>query len=130
MKYRKFAVLCLLLCPCLLPAQHGGRRGGGGSGGGGGAINAPPMPVVVSVHGTLKQLDKKIIMLEADDTRVYMIRRSKKTAFAASDKKIEAKDIDIESRLTVEMMEDHDLKLTAITVRLDPNQPLRAPKTR
>ena len=117
-------LVLLVLAASLAQAQRG-RHGGGGGG-----IVAAPMPVIMSVTGTLKQLDKKLIVLEVADQRTYLLRRSKKMAFYKGEEKIQAKDIDIESRVTVEMTEDHDLKLTAITLRLDPNQPPRAPKTR
>jgi hypothetical protein len=59
-------------------------------------------------------------MLETDDDQTVSIRRSGKTKFLKGTQSIKASDIDLETLVTVDASEDADLKLTAISVTVDP----------
>ena len=118
------AVLFLFLYPRFLAGQGGvltqrGRRIGSA----GSTIAAPPMKgVVISVRGKLKELTKKTIMIQGDDNQIMTVRRSSKTKFLSNDKEIKPFEIDLDSTVAIDVTEDNDLKLMAITVRVDPTQ--------
>jgi len=119
-------VILLALCVLPLAAQHG-RRGGST------AAAASPLPikgVTVTSRGTLKQLNKKVILIEAEDNRLMNFRRSGKTKFWHGDQEIKPSDIDLESQVTVDAVEDNDLKLLAVNVRLISPQKSPAPESR
>jgi hypothetical protein len=118
-------ILAFLLLSPTLQAQRG-RRGTPGGGG----ISAPPLGVVITFHGILKHLTKKEILLLADDNHIMTIRRVKKTKFLDSDQEIKSTDIDLESKITVYASEDHDLKMLALAVKVDPGQDKHDPATR
>jgi hypothetical protein len=114
------AVVALCIFP--LPAQHGGRHASGGSGSGR-SVNAPPLQgVVISIHGKLKELSKKQILLEADDKQILTIRRTAKTKFLSNGEEIKPGEISLESGVTIDVSEDNDLKLLANAVKLDPSE--------
>jgi len=107
-----------IIFPALLPAQgiYRSRRG---------VAPGTPIPgaykgVAGSFHGKLKELTKKDIMIETDDDQTVSIRRSGKTKFLKGTQSIKASDIDLETLVTVDASEDADLKLTAISVTVDP----------
>ena len=115
-------LLAFLLLPPPLAAQRGRRGGGGGS-------SVQPVPikgVIISFHGRLKQLEKKIILLEGDDARLVTFHRNGKTKFWASEKEVKAADVDLETVVTVDAVEDNDLKFLAVAVKVDPQQEKRA----
>jgi hypothetical protein len=105
-KILKAVLLLGIIFPALLPAQgiYRSRRG-----------VAPGTPI----PGAYK-LSKKEIMLETDDDQTVSIRRSGKTKFLKGTQSIKASDIDLETLVTVDASEDADLKLTAISVTVDP----------
>jgi Fe-S-cluster-containing hydrogenase component 2 len=116
------AVLCVLLCPLGMLAQHG-RRAAGGS-----TVNAPPLKgVVITFHGALKELSKKTILLQTDDNQLVTLRRTSKTKFLSQDQQIKANDVDLEDKVTIDATEDNDLKLLATVVHLDPAAPKKEP---
>ena len=119
MKHRKLlAVVLVLLCPAFLDAQRGRRGGPAGS-----TISAPPLKgVIITTHGTLKQLTKKAVLIQADDDRIMNFRRSGKTRFLRDGQPAKASDFDLESKITVDAVEDNDLKLLAIAIKADPLQ--------
>jgi hypothetical protein len=75
--------------------------------------------VAGSFHGTLKDLNKKEIMIETDDHQSVSIRRSGKTKFLKGPQPIKPSEIDMETTVTIDASEDVDLKLTAISVTVD-----------
>jgi hypothetical protein len=106
-----------LLCAISLPAQRG-RRGAATS-----TVSAPPLKgVTISFHGTVKEVTKKEILLQADDQQLMTFRRTSKTKFVDGDQNIKGNEVDLDSPATVDVVEDNDLKLLALTVKLDPSQ--------
>ena len=109
------AVVLVLLYPLLLTGQRAGRAGAARSNS---TISAPPMKgVVISVHGTVKEIAKKQIMIQADDGQLMTFRRTSKTRFLADGQKIKPTDIDLETPVTIDVSEDNDLKLLALVVK-------------
>jgi cytochrome c1 len=83
--------------------------------------NSNPMAykgLVVTLHGSVKKLTKKEILLQSDD-QLLTIRCSHKTKFSDSDGEIKATAVDLESTVTIDATEDVDLKLIALNVRVD-----------
>jgi hypothetical protein len=111
-------VLPLLLC-ALLPvveAQYRGRRSAAGT------ATSTPLPIKglsVNFQGTVKKLTKKELLLESDDNRLLTMRCSKKTKFRDDDGEIKWSEVDLESRVSVEASEDNDLKLLALSVKVE-----------
>ena len=103
-----------------LDAQRG-RRGGGTTAGGAQAPS-PLHGVVIAVHGKLKDLTKKSIVVLADDNKFMTLRRTSKTKFYREGKQIKPFEIDLESLVTVDVSEDTDLKFLALTVKAEPTE--------
>jgi hypothetical protein len=76
--------------------------------------------VAGSFHGKLKDLNSKEILIETEDDQTVSIHRSRKTKFLKGKESIKASDIDLETMVTVDATEDPDLKLTAVSVTVDP----------
>lgn len=75
--------------------------------------------VAGSFHGKLKDLSKKEITIETEDSQLVSIHRSGKTKFFKGTQAIKPSDIDIETPVTVDAIEDVDLSLTARSVTVD-----------
>ena len=122
MRDRAWLVASLLLCAICVYAQHG-RRGATGSG-----VSAPPLKgITITTHGVLKQLAKKEIMIHTDEDQIMTFRRSGKTKFLRDGREAKPTDFDLESIVTVDAVEDNDLKLLAIAVRADSSQKKELP---
>lgn len=110
-----FAIALLLAVSIPTQAQYGRRRTL--------APRTTGIPGATNVEGTfrgtLKQLDKKQIVIENEDEQTVVIRRSKKTKFFKDNNEIKASAIDLNSKVTVEATQDVDLKPTAVSVTLD-----------
>ena len=116
------ALALALLCPAFVQAQRGGRGGAGGRGSGGRGATATALPakgVVITVHGELKELAKKSIVLNSDENQMMTLRRSSKTKFFLKDKEIKGEDIGMDSIVSVDASEDTDMKLLAVAVRVE-----------
>ena len=111
------AIAVIALCASTLDAQRGRR--GGGSAASGSRAPTPLRGVVIDVHGKLKSLNKKSIVVLSDDDKLMTLRRSSKTKFYRDGKEIEPFEIDIESVVTVDVSEDTDLKFLALAVKAD-----------
>lgn len=113
-------LLLFVLSAPQLNAQRGRRDGGSATG----AARAPtPLRgVVIAVHGKLKDLNKKSIVVLADDDKLMTFRRTSKTKFYRGDKEIKSFEIDLESVVTVDVSEDTDLKFLALAVKADPKE--------
>jgi len=85
-----------------------------------GTPHPPAYNVAGSFHGKLKDLSSKEILIETDDDQTVSIHRSRKTKFLKGKESIKASDIDLETLVTVDASEDVDLKLTAVSVTVDP----------
>jgi hypothetical protein len=85
-----------------------------------GTPHPPAYNVAGSFHGKLKDLSSKEIMIETDDNQTVSIHRSRKTKFLKGKDSIKPSDIDLETMVTVDASEDPDLKLTAVSVTVDP----------
>ena len=84
-----------------------------------GTPNPGAYNVAGSFHGKLKDLSKKEITIETEDNQLVSIHRSSKTKFFKGTQSIKPSDIDIETPVTVDAMEDVDLTLTALSVTVD-----------
>jgi hypothetical protein len=110
-----FAAILVLLCATPILAQHGRRAATTST-----PVAAPLKGVTISFHGTVKEISKNVILLQADDTQLMTIRRTKKTKFVDGDQSIKGEEVDLDSLATVDVVEDNDLKFLALTVKLDP----------
>jgi hypothetical protein len=102
-----------VLAALALCAQYGPTRR---------ADRLPPITrtdAVVVFKGVLKQMKKKEILIEGDDDQLVTIRRNKATKFFDNDKAIKATDIDLETPVLIEANEDTDLKMLALTVKIN-----------
>ena len=122
MKILRVLLLLGIVSPALLLAQYPypypyPRTRIGGSG-----TPHPPAykDVAGSFHGRLKDLNSKEILIETEDDQTVSIHRSRKTKFLKGKESIKASDIDLETTVTVDATEDPDLKLTAVSVTVDP----------
>jgi len=72
-----------LLCATRLPAQRS-RHGAATS-----TISPPPLKgVTISFHGTVKEVSKKVVLLQADDDQLMTFRRTSKTKFVDGDQNV------------------------------------------
>ncbi len=85
-----------------------------------GTPHPPAYNVAGSFHGKLKELSSKEILIETEDDQTVSIHRSRKTKFLKGKESIKSSDIDLETMVTVDASEDVDLKLTAVSVTVDP----------
>jgi len=116
-------IASLLLGAVCLSAQHGRRGGAAGS-----SVSAPPLKgITITARGVLKQLSKKEIMIHTDENQMMTFRRSGKTRFLRDGHDAKPTDFDLESIVTVDAVEDNDLKLLAIAVRADSSQKKELP---
>jgi len=84
--------------------------------------------VVVSLHGKLKVLDKKKIVIETEEKELVNIRLSGKTKFFSNGKAIKPASIDMETPVTVDASEDADMSVLAINVTVDSPQKTNSPE--
>jgi hypothetical protein len=117
-----FVALIAVVCP--LSAQH--RRAAGNSST---VSPAPLKDVIISFHGTLAELSKKDIQLVSDDNKLMIMRRSSKTKFLSGDQELKAKDVDVDDKVTIDAVEDNDMKFLAVAVHLDAVQPPKKDRT-
>ena len=116
--------MALLVVVCPLSAQH--RRAAGG----GSAVSPAPLKdVIISFHGALAELSKKDIQLVSDDNKLMIMRRSSKTKFLSGDQELKAKDVSVDDKVTIDAVEDNDLKFLAVAVHLDAVQPPKKDRT-
>lgn len=113
---RSLALLVMLGSPCLLPAQYTRTRRG---------TNSAPTGIgghkglIITIHGSLKKLTKKELLIQTDGDQIQTIRLSHTTKFMKAGKEIKPYDVDLESMLTLDVTQDVDLKFIAITVTVD-----------
>lgn len=117
-----FAALIALACP--LSAQHRRAAGSGAT-----VSPAPLKDVIISFHGTLAELSKKDLQLVSDDNKLMIMRRSSKTKFLNGDQELKAKDVGVDDKVTIDAVEDNDMKFLAVAVHLDAVQPPKKDKT-
>ncbi len=80
--------------------------------------------LVVKFVGALKNITKKEITIETDETHEIMtFRRTKETKFAEDGAEVKATKLDLESHVTVEAKQDPDSKLRAVAVRAEHEPP-------
>jgi hypothetical protein len=110
------AVLFVGAVPCALSqvrVQRNSTRAGAGT------RAQPYKGLIVSLHGSVKKVTKKELLLESDEKQLITIRCSKKTRFWSGNEEIKPSAVDLESDVTIDATEDADLKLLAINVRVD-----------
>jgi hypothetical protein len=109
----------LLLVPMMMFGQHRGRSG-----------SVPPPPsaspdfkdVVATFAGVLKNVTKKEITIDLDESHEIMtFRRTKETKFTSDGVEVKASGIDLESHVTVDAKQDPDSKLRAVAVKAGPD---------
>ena len=105
----------LLLVPVMVFGQHRGRSG-----------SVPPPPsaspdfkdVVATFAGVLKNVTKKEITIDLDESHEIMtFRRNKETKFTDGENEVKASGIDLESHVMVDAKQDPDSKLRAVAVK-------------
>jgi hypothetical protein len=113
-------LVILVLGAGVVFAQHRGTRSPG----------VPPpsaapefKDLVVKFVGALKNITKKEITIETDETHeIMMFRRAKDTKFTEDGTEVKATKLDLESHVTVEAKQDPDSKLRAVAVRTEHEQ--------
>jgi hypothetical protein len=110
------ASLLAVMLPVLLQAQGYPRRRAPGSPGPLGSYKG----VAGTFHGKLKSVSSKEIEIQNADDQLVTIRRSGKTKFFKNEKQIKPSEIEPETAVTIEAVEDMDLSILAVTVTVDP----------
>ncbi|MGD0580268.1 MAG: hypothetical protein ABSC08_15220 [Bryobacteraceae bacterium] len=105
----------MLLSPLALTAQYR-RRGVYNNNGA--ATPDPVSGVSVNVQGVLKGLSKNELLVETGEDHTISLRRTSKTRFFREDKQVKAGDVALEEKVSVEVAQDKDAKLMALTVKL------------
>ena len=113
-RLKLLAIALILVCPLTLPAQRGRRQTRNVE-----TIALPVQGVVIPVHGVLKDLGKKTILVETNNEEVMSLRRTSKTKFFFEGKEIKAADVLPESVVMVDAAEDNDLKLMAVKLTVE-----------
>ena len=99
-----------------MPAQYTRTRRG---------INNAPAGIgghkglIITVHGSLKKLTKKELLIQTEGEQFETIRLSHTTKFMKAGKEIKPYEVDLESMLTLDVTQDVDLKFIAVTVTVD-----------
>ena len=70
-------------------------------------------------HGKLKDLNGKEIVLQTAEDQTVVIRRSRKTKFWRDGKEIKASGIEVDEMVSVDAVEDVDLKPIAVRVTVE-----------
>ena len=118
----------LLLVPVMMFGQHRSGRSG----------SVPPPPsaspdfkdVVATFAGVLKNVTKKEITIDLDESHEIMtFRRNKETKFTSDGAEVKASGIDLESHVIVDAKQDPDSKLRAVAVKAG-EQPKAGPDAR
>lgn len=114
MSTRLLSALVLMIVLLAAPMAGQRRRGGGGRSGGGGVGGGGLSPelakaAVAHFEGTLRNFDKKQVVVESDDGQTLVFRRTKST-------KIQPKDIELGVRVSVEAHKDAVGDLDAVSV--------------
>jgi hypothetical protein len=110
----------LVVAAGVVLAQHRGTRNP--------AVPAPSAApefkdLVVKFEGVLKNIAKKEITIETDETHEIMtFRRTKETKFSEDGAEVKATKLDLDSHVTVEAKQDPDSKLRAVAVRTEHEQ--------
>jgi hypothetical protein len=113
-------VVMVLMAAGMVLAQHRGTRNP--------AVPPPSATpefkdLVVKFVGALKNITKKEITIETDETHEIMtFRRTKETKFTEEGAEVKATKLDLESHVTVEAKQDPDSKLRAVAVRVTHEQ--------
>lgn len=76
--------------------------------------------LAVTFHGTLKFLDKKEIVLDTTEGQSAVIRRSGKTKFLLGGKETKPAQIPLGAVVSVDAIQDVDLKPIALSMSVDP----------
>ena len=70
-------------------------------------------------HGKLKELTKKEIVIENESKQIVSMRCSQKTQFLRNNEPIRPTDIDLDTSITVEAIENRSSSLVALNVSID-----------
>src|SRR5258706_11539937 len=106
--------ISVLLLPGLLPAQ---RSRSAARNQPTGKIQDVPIPPVI-MRGTLRQIDKKQILMDSPDEQVVTFRRVKKTKFLKGSKEIAEAEFHPGAAIVVEATRDPDGAFDALHVYL------------
>ncbi|HWB95801.1 MAG TPA: hypothetical protein VG672_03840, partial [Bryobacteraceae bacterium] len=95
------------------PAQYYPRtRRGPNSTLNAGAYGGP----AVTLHGKLKQITNKEIVVESEEEQVIVLRRNRKTKFLKGDQEIKPADIPAGTQLSLDVTKDPEMKPLALNV--------------
>ena len=75
--------------------------------------------LVVTLHGSLRKLSKKEMLIETEEHQLETIRLNKATRYIEGGKEVKRYDIDLDSVVTINVSQDVDLKFLAISVSID-----------
>lgn len=114
-------LLLALLVPTFAPAQYypRTRRGSPNSTINAGAYGGP----AVTLHGKLKQISNKEIVIESDEEQVIVLRRTRKTKFLKGDKEIKPTEIPQGTQLSLDVTKDPEMKPLALNVFVEKPKP-------
>ena len=107
-----------LLCASLGSGQRISRRAAAGA-----PATSPNLGahkgLVVTLHGSLRKLTKKEMLIETDEHQLETIRLNKATKYLEGGKEVKRYDIDLDSVVTANVSQDVDLKFVAVSVSVD-----------
>jgi hypothetical protein len=113
MKRRRIQIWCLLLgiVPALVFAQSGRTRRRGSSG-----QDISGASPEVNIHGSLRSISRKDIVIDTGDDRILTFKRTRKTRFFKGTKEIRTEDFPDNAQVSVEAVRAVNGDLEAVSV--------------
>ena len=81
-----------------------------------------------TLHGKLKQITSKEIVFQNEDDQSVSVRRTRKTKFIKDGKEIKPSNIDQDTAVSIDVVQDIDLKPLAVAVTVDSPKKDSAPQ--
>ena len=111
----RVSALLLIAGLAICPAQYRGRRGATlpptNTG-----YNGPP----VAMHGVVRSITKKQLLMDDDQGETQTVRITKKTKFIKDKKDVKYSDIPPGATVTLEVTKDPSNKLVAVDIEAEP----------
>lgn len=112
----RVSALLLIAGLTICPAQYRTRRGGGTAPPANTGYNGPP----VAMHGVVRSLNKKQLLIDDDQGETQTVRITKKTKFIKDKKDVKFSDVPPGETVTVEVTKDPSQKLVAVDIEVTP----------